>query len=263
MLKHLIYTSLLLTSLSSCVSHGELLNFSQGAEFPNLPVDIDNLPELQIQPDDLLSIRIKSLDQVAAEPFNVDPPGMMNMQAGGGGGGGSSRPLIGYLVASDGTIDFPLLGSLTVAGLSTDEVRLLLLEKLEPFLKDPVIMVRFLNFRITVLGEVGGPGTFFVANERVTVLDMIGQAGDITPYGNRTNVLVVREHNGQRVFGRLDLQDREIFQSPYFYLQQNDVVYVEPLPVRTASIRDQSQRILPWLSAITALTTLALTLSRL
>jgi len=223
-----------------------------------VPVDIDNLPQLAIQPDDLLSIRIKSLDPVAAEPFNVDPPGMANLQAGGG-----MRPLIGYLVARDGTIDFPMLGSLTVAGLSTDEVRLLLLEKLAPFLKDPVVMVRFLNFRITVLGEVGGPGTYFVANERVTILDMIGQAGDITPYGNRSNVLVIREHNGQRTFGRVNLQDRDIFKSPYFYLQQNDVVYVEPLEIRTASIRDQSQRILPWLSAITALTTLVITLSRL
>ncbi|TVL99711.1 MAG: hypothetical protein CV087_16800 [Candidatus Brocadia sp. WS118] len=258
MLKYLLYILLLIISLSSCVSHGDLLNFSQGAEFSDVPVDIDNLPQLAIQPDDLLSIRIKSLDPVAAEPFNVDPPGMANLQAGGG-----MRPLIGYLVARDGTIDFPMLGSLTVAGLSTDEVRLLLLEKLAPFLKDPVVMVRFLNFRITVLGEVGGPGTYFVANERVTILDMIGQAGDITPYGNRSNVLVIREHNGQRTFGRVNLQDRDIFKSPYFYLQQNDVVYVEPLEIRTASIRDQSQRILPWLSAITALTTLVITLSRL
>lgn len=254
-------TLLILTALflSSCVTHEELLNFNKGPAFSPTPEDIQNLPQLEIQPDDLLSIRVKALDPLASEPFNIDPvgPQMMNIQA-----NSSIRPLIGYLVSRDGTIDFPILGALKVAGLTTDEVRSLVLEKLKPFLKDPVVMVRYLNFRITVLGEVNRPGTFFVANERVTVLDMLGQAGDITPYGNRTNILVVREQNSERRTARLNLQDRDIFKSPFFYLQQNDVVYVEPLQVRTASIRDQSQRILPWLSAITALTTLAVTLSR-
>lgn len=246
-------------TFSSCVTHEELLNFNKGPEFSPTPEDIQNMPQLEIQPDDLLSIRVKALDPMAAEPFNIDPMGaqMMNIQA-----NSSVRPLIGYLVSRDGTIDFPMLGALKVAGLTTDEVRVLVLEKLKPFLKEPVVMVRYLNFRITVLGEVNRPSTFFVANERVTVLDMLGQAGDITPYGNRTNILVIREQNGERQTTRLNLQDRDVFKSPYFYLQQNDVVYVEPLQVRTASIRDQSQRILPWLSAITALTTLVVTLSR-
>jgi polysaccharide export outer membrane protein len=253
-------TLLILTALflSSCVTHDELLNFNQGPEVPTTPEAIQNLPQLTIQPDDLLSIRIKALDPIAAMPFNIDPENM-NMQMMNANGG--MRPLIGYLVDREGTIDMPMLGKIKVLGRTTDEVRQIVLEKLEPFLNNPVVSVRFLNFRITVLGEVLQPGTFFVANERVTVLDMLGQAGDITPYGNRTNILVIREEDGQREFGRLNLQERDIFTSPYFYLQQNDVIYVEPLEVRTASIRDQSQRILPWLSAITALTTLALTLS--
>ena len=245
---------------SSCVTHDELLNFTKGPELPTAPVDIQNLPQLEIQPDDLLSIRVKSLDPVAAEPFNVDPLNMnMNMNMAGGG----MRPLIGYLVSREGTIDFPMLGTIKVIGMTTDELKALLLKELDPFLKDPIVLVRFLNFRITVLGEVRAPGTYFVGQERVTLLDMLGQAGDITPYGSRTNVLIVREQNGKRVSARLNLQNRNIFKSPFFYLQQNDVIYVEPLPTRTASIRDQSQRILPWLSAITALTTLALTLSNI
>ncbi len=250
----------LLLSLSACVSHEELLNFSEGAPFPNAPVDIDNLPQLVIQPDDLLSIRVKTLDPLAAEPFNVDPTqgNMMNINAGAG-----TRPLIGYLVAHDGTIDFPVLGKLPVAGKTTDEVRQMLIDGLQAYVKDPVVIVRYLNFRITVLGEVAAPSTFFIANERVTVLDALGQAGDITPYGNRTNVLVIREQNGQRTFGRLDLQDRDLFRSPFFYLQQNDIIYIEPLKEKTAQVRDQSQRILPWLSVITSLTTLALTLANL
>ena len=250
----------LVLGLSSCVTHEELLNFSQGPEFPKAAVDINNLPQLQIQSDDLLSIRVKTLDPLAAEPFNIDPANMPmgNIQA-----STSVRPLIGYLVNKEGNIDLPLIGKLQAAGLTTDELQDSILLRLQPYLNDPVVAVRFLNFRITVLGEVNAPGTFFVANERVTILDMLGQAGDITPYGNRTNILVIREQDGQRLTGRLNLQDRDIFHSPFFYLQQNDVIYVEPLKARTASIRDQSQRILPWLSAITALTTLALTLGNL
>lgn len=260
-IKNTILFTLIVLLLSSCVTHDELLNFTEGPEFPTAPVDIQNLPQLEIQPDDLLSIRVRALDPIAAEPFNVDPMGgnmNMNMMAGGG-----MRPLIGYLVSREGTIDFPMLGTIKVIGMTTDELKELLLNELDPFLKDPVVLVRFLNFRITVLGEVSGPGTYFVGQERVTLLDMLGQAGDITPYGNRTNVLVIREQNGQRVTERMNLHNRDIFESPFFYLQQNDVIYVEPLPTRTASIRDQSQRILPWLSAITALTTLALTLSNI
>lgn len=259
MLKSCSYLILLLL-LSSCVTHEDLLNFTQGEEFPTVPKSIQNLPQLSIQPDDLLSIRIKALDPAAAVPFNIDSENMGNMNMGGGAG---TRPLIGYLVDRQGTIDLPILGKIEVIGKTTDEVRQIIADKLKPYLQEPVVAVRFLNFRITVLGEVGRPGSFSVANERITILDILGLAGDITPYGNRTNILVIREENGQRKFGQLNLQERDIFGSPYFYLRQNDVIYVEPLEVRTASIRDQSQRILPWLSAITALTTLALTLSNI
>jgi len=261
MLKSCSCLILLLLLLSSCVTHEDLLNFTQGEEFPTVPKSIQNLPQLSIQPDDLLSIRIKALDPEAAAPFNIDSENMNNMNIGGGGAG--MRPLIGYLVDRQGTIDLPILGKIEVIGKTTDEVRQIVVDKLKPYLQEPVVSVRFLNFRITVLGEVARPGSFLVANERITVLDILGLAGDITSYGNRTNILVIREENGQRAFGQLNLQDRDIFNSSYFYLQQNDVIYVEPLEVRTASIRDQSQRILPWLSAITALTTLALTLTNI
>lgn len=250
---------LLLLALTSCVSHEELLNFSKGDEFSQVPVDIANVPTLKIQHDDLLSIRVSALDAEAAAPFNVDPPNIpMNM-----GGGGGFRPLIGYLVKGEGTINFPILGTIQAAGLSLDELKRLLEDALKPYLNNPVVDVRFLNFRVTVLGEVAGPSTFFLANERVTILDALGQVGDVSPYANRTNILIIREQNGQRTFGRINLQDRNLFESPYFYLQQNDVIYVEPLEEKTGTLRDQSQRILPWLSVITSLTTLILTLTRI
>lgn len=244
---------------SSCVSYEQLLNFNEGDEFAELSKDITNVPTLKIQADDLLSIKVLALDMEAALPFNIDPPNGGSINLGSAG----TRPLIGYLVNSGGVIDFPVLGEIGVAGKTMDELKTALADELKVYLKDPVIVVRFLNFRVTVLGEVNHPSTFFLSNERVTLLDALGQAGDLTSYANRKNVLVIREQNGERTFGSLDLQNRRIFESPYFYLQQNDVIYIEPLDEKTSTVRDQTQRILPWLSVITSLTTLVITLSTL
>jgi len=110
------------------------------------------------------------------------------------------------------------------------------------------------------LGEVNDPGNFILPNERITLLDALSNAGDLTPYANRKNILVIRNYNGQRQYGRINLKDRAIFESPFYYLKQNDIIYVEPMPVRTADTRDQAQRILPYLSIVTSLTTLTLTI---
>jgi polysaccharide export outer membrane protein len=196
----------------------------------------------------------------AALPYNVDPLNMNTNNL----GNGSSRPLLGYLVDRDGYIDFPVLGRLKVGGLTTGEVREMLVSKLQPeYLKDPVVIVRFLNFRVTVLGEVGNPGTFPVSTERLTLMDALGLAGDLQPYADRTNVMITREQNGFRTYGTLNLQDRNIFQSQFYYLQQNDLIYVQPLQERTAALRDQSQRVLPYISAGVTLVTLVITLTNL
>lgn len=241
---------------SGCITHEELLNFSQGEAFPDQPQVIVEPPELEIQPDDLLSIRVYALDMEAAIPYNVDPPNMTVNQM----GNSNTRPLFGYLVDGQGYIDFPSLGSIRVSGLTANQLKKLILSKLEDQLKDPVVTVRFLNYRLTVLGEVTRPGTYLIANERVSILDALGLAGDVTPYANRTEVQVVREENGFRTYATLNLMDREIFTSPYFYLQQNDMVYVQPLEEKTASLRDQSQRALPYLSTGVTLVTLLLTI---
>lgn len=244
--------------LSSCVTHSELLNFTQGDEFPNSPEAIDELPTLKIQADDQLYIRVLSLDLEAVTPYNVDPLNMNTSNL----GSTSSRPLLGYLVDYEGYIDFPVLGRIKVGGFTTGEVRQILINKLKPdLLKDPTVIVRILNFRITVLGEVESPGTFQVSTERITLFDALGLAGDLQPYANRTNILVTREQNGSRIYGRLNLQDRNIFHSPFYFLQQNDFIYVEPLQERTAALRDQSQRILPYISAGVTLVTLIITLT--
>ena len=244
---------------TSCVSYQELLNFNEGTAFPDTAVASLTIPDLEIQPDDILSIRVKALNEEAAAPFNLmREDNNFNFRADDAG----SR-LIGYLVDKKGNIDFPVIGELHLAGMTTNEAKVVIRDKLETYLKNPTVIVRFLNFRVTVLGEVARPGIYTMSNERVTILDVIGQAGDITSYGNRTNVLLIREYNGERKYARLNLQDRDVFQSPNFYLLQNDVIYVEPLSEKTAQVRDQSQRILPWISVVTTLTTLALTLTRL
>ena len=257
---YLVFLLVVGVSLSGCVTHGELLNFSEGRPFPVSPEAIPKLPVLRIQADDLLSIRVQALDLEAAAPFNVDPLRANNNNL----GNGSNRPLLGYLVDQEGYIDFPVFGRLKVGGLTTGEVRKMIINKLQPdYLKDPVVIVRFLNFRVTVLGEVSGPGTFQVATERLTILDALGLAGDLEPYANRRNILITREQNGLRTYGSLNLQDRNIFNSPFFYLQQNDFIYVEPLQERTAALRDQSQRVLPYISAGITLITFLITLSSL
>lgn len=248
----LFISILLLSLLSSCVSHDELLNFSEG-EF--LVGTTPPPPPMVIQVDDLLAIKVRTLDVEASLPFNLDE-GAVNLASGGG-----SRPLTGYLVDYEGNIDMPVIGKLKARGLTVFELKEQIKNALATYLVQPVINIRFINFRITITGEVKSPGSYILPNERVTILDAIGMAGDLTPYANRNNILIVREQNDQREFGKVNIQDKAIFQSPYFYLRQNDYIYVEPLPEATASIRDQSQRISPWVSLVTSIVTLTLTLT--
>lgn len=240
----IIIAALLLCS--SCVKHTQLLYFRNQSEFvPLQDHEITNQVRIKIQPDDVLFILVKSLDQELAEPFNLLPS--TNMAQLGGAGGNT---LQGYLVDPNGNIDFPVLGRMKLGGMTVDEAKHHIIEKLEPFLKDPVITLRFMNFRFTVLGEVKAPRTISVPGERITILEAIGQAGDLTPYSNREKIMVIREQEGKRDFGYVNIHSTEIFQSPYFYLQQNDIIYVEPIKAATAVVRDPISEILPLVSGI-------------
>jgi polysaccharide export outer membrane protein len=229
--------------MQSCVQHRELINFNEGAEFPAGPTAIPLPPPAVIQPDDLLDIRvfISGLDPVSAvAPFNL--------------AAAASGPMInnaanGFLVDDKGLINYPGIGELPVAGLTIEAARDTIKNRLRAYLNDPIVNIRFLNFRYTILGEVKSPNTFTAPSDRITILEAIGAAGDLTQYANRTNILVVREQNGQREFGRVNLHDRRIFMSPYFYLRQNDVIYVEPIPERVGTVSDRFVRVLPYISA--------------
>jgi polysaccharide export outer membrane protein len=176
---------------------------------------VTELKEPLIHEGDLLNITIMSAT------LNQEQVAVFNLVKDEGDGG--------YLVDPSGSINMPVLGKLKVDGLSKSELEKQLLQKLEPFVKNPVVTISFLNFRVLLLGEVSRTGFQVVVNEKATVLDAIGQAGGLTDYGQRTNILLIRQlPGGQKEYARLNINDARIFASPYFQLQQNDVIYVMP-----------------------------------
>ena len=254
----------LVITLSSCVSHKELVNFQEANFTLEQAEEILNATQLRIQPEDLLRITVSSFDKSAAAPFNLDESGSAELLRfqGGNAGAGSLELFTGYLVDQDGGIDFPVLGRVELADLTLEEAKTKLVGLLKPYLKDAVVNMRFLNFKVTVIGEVNRPGVVQVTNKRITILETIGQAGDLTNYANRTNILVMREQSGKREYARLDLSKKDVFQSPYFYLKQNDVVYVEPIKARTATVADPAQRFISYSSGVLSIITLIIALTR-
>lgn len=144
----------------------------------------------------------------------------------------SNSSMLGYFVESDGKIKVPFLGAIQAEGLTRKQLENFLSEALKDYTKEPVVNVRFINYYVSILGEVAKPGKYPMQTERMTVLDALGLAGDLTDMGKRENILVIREVNGERSFARLNLLSKDIFSSPYFYLRTNDVVYVEPVKTK-------------------------------
>ena len=186
-----------------------------------------------IQPQDQLSIIVTSRDPKMAVPFNL---AVSTFYTGSelSSSGGASQRITGYVVNNEGDITFPSLGSIHVAGLNRWELQELIKDKLseEGLLRDAVVTVEFLNFKVSVLGEVTAPGTYSVTGDKITIFQALALARDLTIYGQRENVQVIREQNGRRHIYTLDLTNSEIFKSQAYYLQQNDVVYVTPSKVR-------------------------------
>lgn len=211
--------------VTSCVPRERIVYF-QG--------DLESLEKLadeyaaRIQPDDLLSITVFGRDMEATRIFN--------QESNVGVSSGESRQ--SYLVDEEGNIEFPVLGKIKLGGLTRSEAILYMKGLLSRDIIDPGVSITITNYRITVLGEVGSPGTFSLENEKVTILEALGMAGDLTINGVRENVLVIREEGGQRNFHRVNLTTEEIFNSPVYYLSQNDVVYVEPNKNKINSARD-------------------------
>lgn len=222
------------------------------------------LYDFRIMPKDLLTIVVSTTDPAASAPFYRK----LGRDKEGGSTPMSSQNtnLLGYLVDNNGEIDFPVLGKIKVTGMTTRECEALLRDKLKPYLKEtPLVTVSSSNYKFSVLGEVNAPGTYTVQDEKVTIFEAIAQAGDMTLFSIRDDVQLLREDSeGRRQVIHLNLNDANITQSPYFYLQQNDVIYVKPTKakVRTNTFNSNASMWLTLLSVLTSVTSLVLALTR-
>lgn len=185
-----------------------------------------NSYEIKIQPDDLLMIIVSAEDPEAAIPFNLNAVSISSGSKQGATQGQES--LQSYLVDANGTIDFPTLGKLKVSGLSRSEVLEMIQLKIAKYIRNPIINLRIMNFKVSVQGEVTAPGTYNVPSDRITLIEAISMAHDLTIYGKRNNILIIREIDGVKSYNRVDISKADFINSPFYYLAQNDVVYVEP-----------------------------------
>lgn len=186
------------------------------------------LYDARIVPKDMLTITVMTTDQDAAAPFNL----AIGSQIGNNGQMSNNSNLQGYLVDNDGNINFPIVGKLHVVGLTKGQCEDLIVEKIAPYLaagQKPIVTVRMSSFRVVLIGAVGGARVVPVTTEKMSIIEAIASAGDLNIYGKRTNIMLIRERpDGQKEVHRLNLNDANIFNSPYYYLQQNDIIYVEP-----------------------------------
>lgn len=189
-----------------------------------------NSYEIKIQPDDLLMIIVSADDPETAMPFNLSTVSVATASSLNAARG--QETMQSYLVDAGGTIDFPVLGKLKVGGKSRTELMQLLETKIAQYIKNPIINLRLVNFKVSVQGEVNLPGTYPVASDRVTLIEALTMARDLTIYGKRDNILVIREVDGVKSYNRVDITKADFIHSPFYYLAQNDVVYVEPNKTR-------------------------------
>ncbi|MCC8034750.1 MAG: polysaccharide biosynthesis/export family protein [Rikenellaceae bacterium] len=221
----LLFTTLLI--LAACGSTKKTVYF-QGIDEADIAQVITEY-EVRIMPNDNLHITVSTINPDAAEIFNN-----INLSR-GGNVNTETLTVMGYLVDSEGFINFPVLGKIHLGGLTKTQAINYLTERISVYVEDPVVNIRFINYKVTILGEVKNPGTYTIKDEKVTLLEAIGMAGDLTIFGKRDNILITRETDGIKTAHRLDLTSPEIFSSDYYYLQQNDVVYVQPNKARAGS----------------------------
>lgn len=241
--------TVLVIMATSCASRKDI------AYFQDRPLSdgyIDSAPEQLIyKPDDILTINVSAADPIAAQPFNlsivsesddlINASGRTRMQT--------------YLIDYNGNIEFPVLGTLHIAGMTRIALTAMLKEKISEYAKDPIVNVRLVNFTITVIGEVSRPGTFTIQDERISLPEALGLANDLTIFGKRKNVLLIREVDGKKKFAKIDLTSVNTVSSPLYYLQQNDVIIVEQNNARIRSANyNQNNAVL--ISAIGTLTTI-------
>lgn len=242
--------------VSSCANTKKIIYFNNVPDATFKGTEIQR--QTPIQSNDILSIAISSANAVASEPFNLQSNNISKATT----VTGSNNESGGYLVNAQGTIDLPVLGTVKAAGLTKEQLKenitnLILSKQL---LVDPIVDIRYLNFEVTVLGEVAKPTVITVPNEKISLLKAIGLAGDLTIYGIRDNVLLIREENGEKITRHINLNSSDFFNSPYYYLKPNDVIYVQPNATKAATA-SRSQQFLPII--FSALSVVAIVLDRI
>lgn len=257
-MKKIVYLGIVLLFLSACgVKYQTIPYFTDLPADSSLQEKIQNQTALRIQKGDILGLTVTSLNPEASIIYNRG-----NTSSVQGGGAGSSDPVLtsnGFVVDQRGNIQMQSIGDVKVEGLTTVQARAIIEEKLTKFLKEPVVSLKIVNFRISVMGDVLRPGVYSVNNEQVSVSEALSMAGDLNITAERKNVLLVREVNGERQFVRLDLQSKALFNSPYYYLQNNDVLYIQPGKTKYASV-DASYRNVS--IVLSALSVIAILISR-
>jgi len=247
--KYLLFYFLLIALFSSCVSTQKVTYFNDVKDSARILSKASLEPI--IQKKDILSITVSSLSNEATIIFNtpnlpVNPSAASNP---------NSPQTAGYLVGDDGTIKFPILGNIPAAGITQKQLENNITQQLidKKLLFDPIVSSRFLNFRVTVLGEVNRPGVVTVPSEQISIFEAIGQAGDLTIYGLRNNVMLIRQEGPDKIIKRLDLNSSRLLQSPYYFLKSNDIVYVEAGKNKVASTSITQQRLPVILSGLSLL----------
>jgi polysaccharide export outer membrane protein len=239
-----LFTVLILSSLTSCRSPKEYIYLQESEKFtPN-----GQTPNFEptIQPDDIIQISVTSQNAEAVQAFN-QKQNVSSLT--------SNMQTQGYLVNKEGYIEYPVLGIIKVAGYTKSALNQILKDKLSPYVTDAIVTITVLNFKISVLGEVGKPGVIEVTSDRITLLEAIAKSGDLTIQSLRKNILIIRDNQGQKSFTRVDITQADLVNSPFYYLKQNDVIYVEP---RRAKY--DATALGPYLTSIASIISLGLTI---
>lgn len=253
-----LLTILVFVIASSCASRKDIVYFQD--EPLNAESQLDNMFELTYKTNDILTIDVSSIEPAAVMPFNLSPVSYANNTSGNLNANGNQLRQT-YLVDPNGNIEFPVLGTLKLGGLTRAEATEMLKNRLREYVTDAIVNIRLVNFTVTVLGEVNRPGTYTIQDERISLSEALGLAGDLTIFGKRDNIFLIREVEGKKKYAKLDLRSINVVNSPVYYLSQNDVIYVEPnkAQVRQASYNQTTGVII---SAVATLATIVAIITR-
>ncbi len=247
--------ALMILMLASCAGSKKVAYFQNAVD--GVVKQSEGLYDAKIMPKDILTITVSTTNPEAATPFNLTISNTLNATGQMYSGSGVLQT---YLVDNNGEIEYPVIGKIKVAGLTKNECQELVKSKIKAFLaedEDPIVTVRMSSYRVTIIGEVRSPGVIPVGTEKMSILEALASAGDLTIYGKRDNVMLIREEaNGQKTVHRLNLNDANIISSPYYYLQQNDIVYVEPNGVQAKNSAIGSSTTI-WFSFVGIVTSVA------